>query len=104
MGHDFEEAYRKWRSCPPEKLFFEARVVQHIPEDMKPIAEQLKKLSERCTKLVLWLDCDTEGEAICFEVAGVCHEARPSLRYQSRTLRATFSAASEQQVRRASRQ
>lgn len=40
--------------------------------------------------LVLWLDCDREGENIAFEVAGVCCKAAPCLR----VLRAKFSAVS----------
>ncbi len=40
--------------------------------------------------LVLWLDCDREGENIAFEVAAVCHKAAPRIN----VLRAKFSAVS----------
>lgn len=49
--------------------------------------------------LVLWLDCDREGENIAFEVVKVVKEAKPSMR----VLRATFSAVTPGEVHRALR-
>jgi DNA topoisomerase-3 len=47
--------------------------------------------------LVLWLDCDREGEAIAFDVADVCLKVNPKLKI----LRATFSAVTKVDVMKA---
>ena len=42
-----------------------------------------------CQWLVLWLDCDREGENIAFEVVSVCKQANPRINI---IYRAHFSA------------
>ena len=48
--------------------------------------------------LVLWLDCDREGENICFEVISVVHS---SLAPGASVLRAKFSAVTPADIERA---
>ena len=50
--------------------------------------QNLEDLARRAQRLVLWLDCDREGENIGFEVLRVCVRANPRLTVQ----RARFSA------------
>ena len=69
---DFEDRYRKWSSCDPAELFSEARVVTYVPEDKQDIKSNLEQAVRGCSDLILWLDCDREGEAIGFEVRDVC--------------------------------
>ena len=85
---DFEDRYRKWSSCDPAELFSEARVVTYVPEDKQDIKKNLEQSVRGCSDLILWLDCDREGEAIGFEVIDVCRAANPRLRIR----RARFSA------------
>ncbi len=47
--------------------------------------------------LVLWLDCDREGEAIAVEVRDACLAKRPNLR----VLRAKFSSLNPHEIEHA---
>ena len=51
---------------------FRGPVVRNLSPDKIHVAENLKKLSEKVQTLVLWLDCDREGEAIAYEVIEIC--------------------------------
>lgn len=57
----------------------------------------LQAAASECDWLFLWLDCDREGENICFEVLDVCREAGHFMD-ESRVLRAKFSALSDAEV------
>ncbi|KAG2297965.1 hypothetical protein Bca52824_034437 [Brassica carinata] len=48
----------KWHSCNPADLY-QAPVMKHVPEEEE---------ARRSDWLVLWLDCDREGENTAFEV------------------------------------
>ena len=62
---------------------------------MDGIAQALEREAERADWLVLWLDCDREGENIAFEVIDVCRKAhaRRNRRAELRVLRAHFSVS-----------
>eukprot|EP01080_Neovahlkampfia_damariscottae_P003222 gene3222-5537_t len=75
---DFEDNFRQWGSCDPVQLF-EAPIVKFVPENSKLIAETLRIEAKKCQQLVLWLDCDREGENIAFEVIDCCQKANKYL-------------------------
>jgi DNA topoisomerase III len=88
MELDFAEPFaRKWKACKPVDLF-ELPVVKKVKPDNARLQQQLEAEARRCQWLVLWLDCDAEGENIAFEVIEVCRKANSRLR----VLRARFSA------------
>ncbi|EJD03211.1 prokaryotic type I DNA topoisomerase [Fomitiporia mediterranea MF3/22] len=96
MEHDFDEAYRSWGSCDPFTLF-EAPVIARIAGDNKTIEENLKKEARRADELMIWTDCDREGENIGAEVVRVCRKVNVGIR----VTRARFSAIIPQQIHRA---
>ena len=70
MTLEFEDGYKKWHECDPEDLFT-APIRKTIPEDMENIAKTITREARKCKILILWLDCDREGEGIAAEVC-VC--------------------------------
>lgn len=93
MELDFDDQYRKWHSCDPAHLY-QAPVRKIVPQDKQDIKKTLEEEARRCQWLVLWLDCDREGENIAFEVIDVCRAANPHLNIW----RARFSALIERDI------
>ncbi|KIY95271.1 DNA topoisomerase III [Monoraphidium neglectum] len=60
----------------------------HAVQDKAAMQQNLQQLARGAQWLVLWLDCDREGENIGFEVLQVCSAANPRLT----VFRARFSA------------
>ena len=102
LGHlmemEFTDRHRKWGSCDPVELF-DAPVFMGVPDEKKDLEAQLQQAVAGCDELILWLDCDREGEAIGFEVIDVCTKRRPRLRVR----RARFSALIPADIHRAMR-
>ncbi|XP_035551186.1 DNA topoisomerase 3-alpha-like isoform X2 [Juglans regia] len=96
MELEFEERYRKWHSCDPADLY-QAPVRKFVPEDKLDIRRTLEEEARRCQWLVLWLDCDREGENIAFEVVEVCTAVNPHLTIR----RAHFSALIDREIHEA---
>ncbi|KAL5003779.1 DNA topoisomerase [Aspergillus recurvatus] len=71
LGHltslEFEREYSGWTSCPPAALF-EAPVQIAVDDDKKAIANNIMKQAMYNQYLVIWTDCDREGEHIGTEV------------------------------------
>ncbi|KAI3900876.1 hypothetical protein MKW92_037886 [Papaver armeniacum] len=87
MEMDFEERYRKWGSCDPVNLY-ELPIRKFVPDDKLDIKRTLEEEARRCDWLILWLDCDREGENIAYEVIDVCTAVNNRLQIS----RAKFSA------------
>ena len=75
----------------------------HIPLIKSPIdssiqvVQNLKIYSRDIDCLVIWTDCDREGEAIGFDVIDVCKSVRPRLDIY----RAHFSALTKEEIENA---
>ncbi|XP_034890794.1 DNA topoisomerase 3-alpha isoform X1 [Populus alba] len=96
MEVEFEDRFRKWHSCDPADLYT-APVRKYVPEDKLDIKRTLEEEARRCHWLVLWLDCDREGENIAFEVMEVCKGVNRNLTIR----RARFSALIERDIHEA---
>lgn len=103
LEHDFTEAHRKWHSCDPFELFdapIETRVKQArhttlvllliltIPQESKQIEKNLRQEAATANVLMIWTDCDREGENIGNEVKKACRKSNRNIR----VVRARFSA------------
>lgn len=99
LGHcfslDFAEAYRDWDACDPAELW-DAPVVS-VPTS-GAVLKNLHETAGGGDALLLFLDCDREGEAIAFQVIDVC---QPHLRRGAPIRRATFSAVTAADITRA---
>jgi DNA topoisomerase-3 len=88
MELEFKDPGTKgWNSCDPATLF-DTEVEKYVPEDKLETKANLVDLARQCAVLVLWLDCDREGENIAMEVVQVCQEVNASIEVR----RARFSA------------
>lgn len=72
-------------------------ILKEVNENSQKIEKNLIELSEKSDDLILWLDCDREGEAIAFDVMNICLGANPKLKVQ----RAHFSALTSEDLNNA---
>lgn len=96
MSYDFVSSYRGWSACDPQQLF-DAPVRKACIQDNEPIKKTLEREIKSCQGLIIWTDCDREGENIGFEIIEVCRAAKPNIR----VFRAKFSEITATSARRA---
>lgn len=96
-SQDFPPTYG-WSKCDPIALF-EAPIETTYKDDIVPLEQMLRRLASRCNVLILWLDCDREGEAIGDEVRAACLASNPRLQ----VYRARFSTVLPAEIKRALR-
>ncbi|KAL4074090.1 DNA topoisomerase [Scleroderma citrinum] len=96
LAHDFPDAYKQWSSCDPFTLF-DAPIHAMVPAGNKSIERNLLNEARTANTLMIWTDCDREGENIGWEIISVCRKARPNIVVK----RARFSAIIPQQIHRA---
>ena len=93
---DFPQNYG-WSKCAPIELLGNAPIETTYKQDMEPLERMLRQLASRCQVVILWLDCDREGEAIADEVRTVCLKGNPRLTM----FRARFSTVLAPEIQRA---
>lgn len=98
MSLDFLARFNNWDRVDPVELFSATTEKKEANPDMhmeKFLAHEARSVDY----LVLWLDCDKEGENICFEVINsVKHVMRGGM---SNVWRAKFSAITDTEIHRA---
>ncbi|CAK0893421.1 unnamed protein product [Prorocentrum cordatum] len=99
FGLDFNKEDNQGAWNDPSVLFHARteKIIEDTTAKLK-VVEHLQELSKEAEYLVLWLDCDREGENIGFEVIGICREDFPS---DENIYRAQFSALTEPEMKRA---
>ncbi|TFY54110.1 hypothetical protein EVJ58_g9055 [Rhodofomes roseus] len=96
LEHDFSFQYSKWTSCDPFELF-EAPIIAEVRKDATTIAQNLKNEARKAHQIMIWTDCDREGEHIGWEIVKECRKAKPNVT----VTRARFSAIIPQQIHNA---
>lgn len=97
MTTDFPCIYNHWDRVDPAELFL-------IPVEKKEASPKLQmprmlaKEATNCDTVVLWLDCDKEGENICFEILDAI---QGSIKRGASIFRARFSSITEKDVKAA---
>ncbi|RZF37386.1 hypothetical protein LSTR_LSTR009737 [Laodelphax striatellus] len=87
LTFEFVAGFRSWTKCLPVELF-EAPVVKTCPEQSVKIKTTLEREARLARMLIIWTDCDREGENIGFEIITVCRAVNPNLQiYRFQTLR-----------------
>lgn len=92
MGLDFLPKYNNWEKVDPAELY-EAETAKKEANPKLRMNDFLASEGKGVDYLVLWLDCDKEGENICFEVLdAVQHVMRRPYGNEQTVFRAHFSA------------
>lgn len=99
MTLDFIGKYNNWDKVDPAELFSKAPTEKKEANPKLNMVKFLQVEGRGCDYIVLWLDCDKEGENICFEVLDavlpVMNKSHPS----ERTVhRAKFSSITDQDI------
>ena len=97
---DFTAAHQSWQT--DQELLFDAPTRRNEANPKAHMQKHLQVESKKCDYLVLWLDCDREGENICFEVIENCvgNLTKP-VSGQKNVFRAKFSAITAVDINRA---
>lgn len=96
MHLEFLSSYRNWQNVNPESLF-DAPIRKACTEQFEPIKRTLEREVRGCHGLIVWTDCDREGENIGFEIIDVCRAIKPNII----VYRAIFSEITAASVKRA---
>ncbi|KAG0178163.1 DNA topoisomerase 3-beta-1 [Apophysomyces sp. BC1021] len=95
---DFVQEFNSW-DVDPQKLF-DARTKKTEANPKMRLTQHLQREAKGVDYLVLWLDCDREGENICFEVIENCLPYMKQLHKADQVLRARFSAITAQEIQK----
>uniref|UniRef100_H2Z240 DNA topoisomerase n=1 Tax=Ciona savignyi TaxID=51511 RepID=H2Z240_CIOSA len=96
LNYDFTGIYRKWYSCHPLSLF-DVAVEKNVTENMVDIKRTLEREVRNSQALVIWTDCDREGENIGFEIINICRNIKSNIP----VYRARFSEITDRSIKSA---
>ncbi|XP_023306069.2 DNA topoisomerase 3-alpha [Lucilia cuprina] len=96
LTFEFLSSYRNWNNVDPQSLF-DAPVRKACSENFAAIKRTLEREVRSCNGLIVWTDCDREGENIGFEIIDVCRAVKPNIT----VYRAIFSEITKASVNRA---
>ena len=97
MNYDYGDHYRKWYTCQPIQLFDLPITKTCREESNQKIKRTLEREAKSAKWLIIWTDCDREGENIGFEIIDVCKAVNPRIQI----FRAKFSEITLHSIDRA---
>lgn len=95
LGHLFESSFPdrgSWSETDPKDLFM-ADIVRDINPEHRMVAENIRRNAEKASLVIVWTDCDREGENIARQIKTVVEEHR-----RITVKRARFSAISRSEI------
>ncbi|XP_069476082.1 DNA topoisomerase 3-beta-1 isoform X2 [Ambystoma mexicanum] len=99
MTLDFIGKYNNWDKVDPAELFSKAPTEKKEANPKLNMVKFLQVEGRGCDHIVLWLDCDKEGENICFEVLDAVLPVMNTSHTSERTIhRAKFSSITDQDI------
>ncbi|XP_055466210.1 DNA topoisomerase 3-beta-1 isoform X3 [Psammomys obesus] len=99
MTLDFLGKYNKWDKVDPAELFSQAPTEKKEANPKLNMVKFLQVEGRGCDYVVLWLDCDKEGENICFEVLDAILPVMNSSQNGEKTVfRARFSSITDTDI------
>lgn len=96
QNYDFTSAHRSWSSCDPIELF-DAPLIKKVPVDYYKVRDNILNCARTADALIIWTDCDREGENIGYEVINIVTAHKPGIQ----VYRAKFSEITPVSIRRA---
>ncbi|CAI2323605.1 unnamed protein product [Caenorhabditis sp. 36 PRJEB53466] len=104
MSLDFPQKYNNWEKVDPAELYC-APIVKNEANSKMKMKDYLALEGKNADYLVLWLDCDKEGENICFEVIDAVRSSssKSEQDFMRNVYRAHFSAITEKDIKAAMR-
>uniref|UniRef100_A0A0R3RY48 DNA topoisomerase n=1 Tax=Elaeophora elaphi TaxID=1147741 RepID=A0A0R3RY48_9BILA len=96
LQHEFPPSFKNWVETPI-KMLFDVNVQKNTIPGMEDVKATLVEEIRKSDLLVIWTDCDREGEAIGAEVVSVCTQVNRNLD----VYRARFSEITNTAVNRA---
>jgi len=100
MSVDFDGRFNNWEKTDPSELF-SAPIVKKEANPKLNIIKFLEKEAKGVDFLVLWLDCDKEGENICFEVLDIVASKMKGNKFGQNIFRAHFSSITHKDIHNA---
>ena len=79
MSHAFPSNYKRWDSITPLSLFG-ATLNKVVTENAEKIKKTLEREIRKVGTLIIWTDCDREGENIGAEIRDICVAIKPNVR------------------------
>ncbi|KAL3076024.1 hypothetical protein niasHT_032621 [Heterodera trifolii] len=107
LSTNFTSDFTSWRHNDGPKVLFKCPVEQRMANREHNMNAFLASQASDCEFLQLWLDCDREGESICFEVIDAVRKEMCRAKglteqeFMDRVFRARFSSITPKEIKRA---